>query len=394
MLKRKPPGIIGSMIYFDWAAAALPDKELLQEALESSFEYYGNPSSLHDAGKHAKECIEKMRSLCGELLNCPSESVIFTGGGTESNNLLILSFLKKHGAGEIVVSSLEHPSVMEPLQVLSSFGWKVKVINPGSDGQIQVKKLKKALSEKTRLVLIMGVHNETGVIMPVKELTEAVRESEKEFGRHIHVHSDMVQAAGKISIDLRDLGVDSASFAAHKIGGPRGTGLLYQKTSRDAFIRGGGQEMGIRPGTENIAGIIAMARVLKKASDTLTENNGKLIPLMDRILHEVSEAGAVIIPPVRPEKKESFIPHILSLAFPPVPGEVLVRVMNEKGFALSTGSACANNKKSKTSGLLSMGISEETGFSSFRISMGSGTTEAEVEELLKVLKETVKELNP
>ncbi len=379
------------MIYLDWAATTPPYPEAIDTMSNIMKEYYGNPSSAHKPGLKSKEILEQSRSKCANLLNCEAEKIIFTSGGTESNNMVIYSLLRARDKGEIILCGLEHPASALPALNMGKMGAKVKQLNPDSNGIISPLKLKKAINEKTRMVLIMLLNNETGVIQPLQDLISVVRDAEKEFDRTIHFHSDMVQALGKIPVDLKRYDVDSASFSAHKFGGPRGTGILYLKKDKEFLFLGGGQERGLRPGTENIASIASMTTALELS---LNENHETVERLMDLLISEIKGIpNSNILPTARENMTNMFCPHILSLSFPPVPGEVLARVLNGKGFAISTGSACSSNKKSKTAALTVMGYDKRITFSSIRISIGRDTTELDIRTFIKALRETINKLN-
>lgn len=382
------------MTYFDWAATAIPREDIIFSALKESFNYFGNPSSPHDMGATAKEKVDNCRSEVGKLLNCSKESIYFTSGATESNNIVCFSFLKKHGHGEIISTSIEHPSISQPLEVLKTFGWKIKTVSPKTNGSINLKKLIKSITDKTRLINLIHVHNETGVIQDLDLIIKEIRNKEKEFGRRIFIHIDSVQAAGKIPININSMDIDSLSISGHKFGAPKGIGILYLKSDRDVIYRGGGQEKGIRPGTESVFNIIAITNCLKASIKEHENVSNSLKNKTETIITAVRKIGIDTIPKDRDPQNPNFLPNIISLTAPPIAGEVLVRVLNEKGFYLSTGSACSSNKKSNTKGILSMGITEDEGFSSFRISMGRLTTDDDVNKLLNTLKDTIKELAP
>ena len=373
------------MIYLDWAATTPPDKEILQEYGTVSENYFANPSSLHQEGRKAGEKLEESRRKCAQVLGCLPENLYFTSGGTESNNLIISSLLRRRDRGRIIISGLEHPSLWEPVQALKKDGWEVKNLNPGSDGRIRPEKLTKLLSEETRMVVFMAVHNETGVVQPMKELIAAVRAREE--SRRILIHSDLVQTAGKYPFSLMEWDLDSASFSAHKIRGPRGIGLSYLKKPVIPLYTGGGQEKGLRPGTENLAGAAAMALALEKASRTDREAAERRAAYLINELKNIK--GCRILPETRPDHSDYYSPWIVSCSLPPLPGEVLARVMDESGYAISTGSACSSNKKTRTRALESMGIDHQTAFSSIRISQGPTTTMEELESFIRALKEKV-----
>ncbi|MDC7241838.1 MAG: cysteine desulfurase family protein, partial [Spirochaetales bacterium] len=362
------------MIYLDWAATTPPLEDVLKEMTLTAGEYFGNPSSIHSEGRKSHAKLEEIRTRCAAVLDCSSENLIFTSGGSESNNLILSTLLTRRDKGRIIVSGIEHPAVWDPAQALGKQGWEIKTVKPAANGLISPKKLEKLLTPDTKMVLIMGVHNETGVIQPLKELIRCVRDFET--GRPIHFHSDLVQSLGKIPLSLKDLDLDSASFAAHKIQGPRGIGLLYQKKPLAGLYTGGGQERGIRPGTENLAAAAGMCLAMERAKKIVEDHLEEASQRMQMLITGINEIkGARILPESRPDNPADFSPWILNVSFPPLPGEVLVRVMDESGFAVSTGSACSSNKKSRTRALEAMGIDHKTAFSSIRISQGPATTD-------------------
>ena len=375
------------MIYLDWAATTPPDAKILNEMNSCAAEYYGNPSSIHGEGRKAAAKREEYRGRCAAVLGCDAPQLVFTSGGTESNNMITSSLYNRRDKGRIIVSGIEHPAVWNPVQTLSRQGWEIKVIKPSHGGLIRAEKLARLITEETKLVFIMGLHNESGVIQPLEELVKTVREAGTK--RPIHFHSDLVQAAGKIPLDLGKLDLDSASFSAHKLQGPRGNGLLYLKKPLAGLYEGGGQEGGLRPGTENMAGIAGMTLAFENIPGDLEKEEAARMR-MQRLMEGIRELpGAVLLPEGRLENAAHFSSRILSCAFPPLPGEVLVRVMDEAGFCISTGSACSSNKKSRTRALEAMGVSAKTAFSSVRISQGPGTTDEEIDSFLKVLKEQI-----
>ncbi len=379
--------MVSGMIYLDWAATTPPDKDVLAEYTKLTEEFFANPSSIHSEGKKAHLKLEKCRSTCAGLLDCPPETLYFTSGGTESNNLILSSLIRRRDRGRIIISGLEHPSLWEPAQALKKDGWEIKIFNPGPEGILSAQKLEKLLTDDTKMVIFMAVHNETGVIQPMTSLIETVRQKERQTGRPVHIHSDLVQTAGKISFSLKDWDLDSASFSAHKIQGPRGIGLLYLKRNLAPLYTGGGQEKGIRPGTENLAGAAALASALKKAGSTDQTAARKR---MDYLISELDGIeGCCVLPSSRLDNPDNYSPWIVTCAFPPLPGEVLVRVMDEAGYAISTGSACSSNKKTRTRALESMGIDHDTAFSSIRISQGPDTAMEDLESFIDALKEQV-----
>ncbi len=380
------------MTYLDWAATALPDRRVMEEMTRRALSCPGNPSAAHPPGKEARKVLEEARSRCAQVLGCAASNLVFTSGGSESNAIALFSCLKMTQPGLILISAVEHPSVAMPARALSALGWTVKEIPPAPDGRVSPEKLASTLAKypETRMVSIMAVNNETGAIQPLGELAAAVRQAP----RPVHFHADMVQAPGKIPVNLSKMDVDSASFSAHKIRGPRGVGLFYHRARQfDALIKGGGQEHGVRPGTENIAGAAAMAMALETWGLPGPQSGEKGRMLL-KGLAEIP--GARIIPAERQESPNhpKYAPSIIPVSFPPIPGEVLARVLAEKGFAVSTGSACSNNRRGKTSKTLSaMGLPRETAEGMIRVSFGPVTTLKELEDFLETLGRCVESLS-
>ncbi len=387
------------MTYLDWAATAPPDPEVIKAYARAAVEYPGNPSSPYLAGKAARSALEDARARCAAILGCRPAQLAFTSGGTEANAIVLLSRLLLREPGTLLISGLEHPSVAEPASMLSSLGWTLKELPPGTDGLVLPEKISRTLEKNphTRLVAVMGVNNETGTVQPLNEIITAVRSFQNEHanGRPIHIHSDLVQAAGKIPFSLAELDTDTASFSAHKFRGPRGVGLLYHRNPKfEALIRGGGQEHDVRPGTENTAGALAMAMALElhgRPSPSVTENGAWLL---DELTSRPGLSGsAKIVPSARiesPKAAKYYAPGIISVSFPPIPGEVLARVLSDAGYAVSTGSACSNNRKGKLpKAMIAMQVPKAIATGMIRISIGASTSREELESFLKVLVKNV-----
>jgi cysteine desulfurase len=379
------------MTYLDWAATTLPDSHIMQAMADTAVKFPGNPSSPYPSGKEAKASLEDSRARCAAVLGCAPGQLAFTSGGTEANAIVLLSRLLLLEPGTILISGLEHPSVAEPAKMLTRLGWNLKDLPPGPDGRLAPESLKTALEKypNTRLAALMGVNNETGAVQPISECIKVVREAQRAAGgRPIHFHADLVQAAGKIPVNLSELDVDTASFSAHKFRGPRGVGLLYHRNPQfEAFIRGGGQEHGVRPGTENVAGAAAIALALEKwgrPSAETAENGAWLLGKL------AAFDGVRIVPENRLKSPNHYAPGIISLSFPPVPGEVLARVLSESGYAVSTGSACSNNKRGKLpKAMTAMKVPKDTAQGMIRVSLGPATTREELEGFLETLEQSV-----
>ena len=370
------------MIYLDWAATAKPNKRLISEAIEASYQYFGNPSSIHTEGKKASEMKERMRENIAHLLGANSSDIIFTSGGTEGNQIVITSLLNHPFKNEILVGESEHASCSQMLKSMKEAGYKVNVL-PTNNGFITPETVLKNITEKTALVSIMLVNNEIGLVEPIKEIALAL----KEEGKGVHFHSDMVQAFGKIPINLKDLGVDSAVFSAHKIGAMRGIGILYLKKKITPFLVGGGQEAGFRAGTENIAGIISLEKCLSECTLLMEERLKKVQFLSDFLIEELKKIDGVdVFPSVRNEKKNQFTPYIVSFYNHYIRGEVLVRMMSDKDIAISSGSACSANSKNKNTFNFCLPKYRDN---IARVSIGYDSTKEELSYFIAVLKEII-----
>ena len=390
------------MIYFDWAATALPDSGILDTVRGAEKEYFGNPSSIHQLGRKAKKFFAQSREMLARVLGVDTTEIIFTSGGTESNNMILFSLLarfswKSSVKRKIVAGGIEHPSVYEPLLVLKNMGYEVVFINPNNNGYIEPEKIESSIDSQTVLVTCMHVNNETSAIQPIKQIGEIVREKEKKTGQKILFHVDAVQAFGKIPFHPYSLNIDTASVSAHKLGGSKGCGALFIKKNTPArfLFKGGEQEEKRRPGTENTAGSYSLALAAEKAVSALDKHYRKTSALMKKLITGlVPIKGIVFIPESRREPGEgSFSPYILKIAFPGIPGEVLVRMLEEKEIFVSTGAACSSQKKKgKHRVLQHMGIPMRVADSSIRISLGTKTTEEEVDFLISTLATLIPDL--
>jgi cysteine desulfurase len=337
--------------------------------------------------------LEEARERCGKVLGVAAKTLYFTSGGTESNAILLFSTLLRPGGGGICYSAVEHPAVRENCLALERLGKQVWSIPAEKDGRIGRESLEKAVEKHgfPRIAAIMAVNNETGAIMDLKGLAGILRKSD---GPRVHFHADLVQAAGKIPLDLEGWDLDSAAFSAHKLGGPRGIGLLYLKKPLDALVLGGGQERGIRPGTENIAGALdfaaaleahAEAPVQKAAAEAAEKRFIKLISALRSI------ERCTLIPQDRLPLDSRFSPWILQAAFKDIPGEVMARALDDLGFAISTGSACSAASPERPV-LAAMGLDSKLRLEGIRISQGWSTTDEEVEALIAAIHEVLKYL--
>ena len=387
--------------YFDWAATSPGDKEILRQALELTLDDWGNPSSVHQAGKNAKALFESARETCAKALGVKPASIFFTSGGTESDHIPLLAVINKMQKGTVLISSIEHPALREMGDEIKKAGCKVNYIPADKDGVITPEAVTSLLSNDTQLVCVMAVNNETGVIQPIKEISLAIKKW-AEGKRRPKFHVDCVQAAGKIPFDLKDWDVDSAAFSAHKICGPRGTGILYLKdgeTGIEPFLRGGGQEKGIRSGTENVFGALAFGKCLEKYF--ISQNNQAALAsyeeqkkaTQDFVNKLASLKGCTIVPPSRVEKPDLFSPYVVQAAFQNIPGNVMLRALDSKGFYISTGSACSSRKNNRPV-LEAMHVDASLRETAVRFSFGPLTTVKAVDELFEEVANIAKTFNP
>lgn len=375
-----------SQLYFDFAATGIPDADIARRALQESLTYFANPSSPHAFGKTVKERLEYWRERTAQALGVQASQIIFTSGATESNQIILQSMLmhKDSARRHITASGIEHASVHENLLMLKSLGFPVSFAGTEADGRADVQKFIGHITDKTRLVLLIWVNNETGAVQPVSEIIKSIRALP--YGGRTHIHIDGVQAAGRLPLNLHNLDCDSACLSAHKMGGPKGIGILYLKKPFSALMRGGGQENEIRAGTENLFGICACALTLEKY---LRPNDGREHEKL--WIDRLKTLGASLFPAVRESRTENFIPGILSFGFPPLPGEVLMRLLSEQGVYVGTGSACGNLKKDRLRVLTAMGIPDKTAQSAVRVSFGAETSLDDSRRALDILEKIILE---
>jgi cysteine desulfurase len=381
--KNHPPGQEDSeRHYLDWAATAIPDPAL--PASRNEYAAFGNPSAQNTEGRLARDALESARSRCARVLGLDPVKLYFTSGGTESNALVLHSLLLQKGKGRLLYSGVEHPSVRENCLSLEKLGLPLSVIGVEKDGRVSVDTLSAALKKHpdTCFAAIMGVNNETGSLMDLKALTACLRQNQEKTGRRIHLHCDLVQAIAKVPLEIGDL--DSAAFSAHKLGGPRGIGLLYLDRPLKPLNIGGGQEGGVRPGTENIQGALALADVLERRAnpDTVRAEEAKARERFRCLIGELKKINRCsIIPEDREEDDLRFSPWIVQVRFREAPGAVMVRFLDDAGVAVSTGSACSSKSQERPV-LAAMGVNETARLEGIRISQGWSTNKADFDALL------------
>jgi cysteine desulfurase len=372
-------------VYFDWAASS-PYSRIDNPAP------FGNPSSNHLEGRLAKHVLEDARQRCAAVLNVPSHTLYFTSGGTESNSIALFSNLTRVGKGRVISSPAEHSSIREGMETLEKMGKPTGSIAVDSTGRVTAETLKKALEKygDVRFAAVMSVNNETGAITDIASLKDVIQK--RENSAPIHFHCDLVQAAGKIPVCISEWEIDSASISAHKISGPRGIGLLYLRKPLETFYTGGGQESGIRGGTENTQGAVELANCLEKYAnaDTVKLEAQNARARWEKLMKSLAAMErCTFIPSCRTPEDGRFSPYILQAAFKDIPGEVMARALDDLGFAVSTGSACSSSSPERPV-LLAMGIEERLRIEGIRISQGHATTEEDIDLLVDAIAEVLK----
>jgi cysteine desulfurase len=373
------------LIYLDNAASTKIHEDVLESMIPYLKEQYGNPSSIHRYGRQAHKAIEKARTQIANLINADPSEILFTSGGTESNNTALYGIAKKNPGSRIITSSIEHDAILEPCKRLEKDGFDLIYLPVDNSGLVDPLILKNNLSGNTSLVSVMFGNNEVGTIEPIFDLVNICKE------KNIIFHTDAVQAIGKIPIDVKELGVDLLSISSHKINGPKGVGALFIKAgiSIDPVILGGGQENGLRSGTENVANIVGFGKACEIARINLDTNISKMRKLRDylskKIIQEIP--GAVLN-----GHPETRLPNNIHLTFLGVNGEDLLIKLDEFGIAASTGSACSVQIQKASHVLQAMGFSHEQITGSLRLTIGISNNFEEMDKTVEILKNVVKEL--
>ena len=381
------------IVYMDHAGTTPLAPDVLRAMTPYFTELFGNPSSIHTVGQEARYALDEARERVARVLNCRPREVVFTGGGTESDNAAIVGVataLQETG-NHIITSSVEHHAILHTCQHLESQGFDVTYLPVDANGMIQPEVVSRAITSKTTLVSIMYANNEIGVINPVAEIAAAVKERASELSRTILLHSDAVQAAGYLDLDVRKLGVDLLSLSGHKFHGPKGTGVLFIRRGAPflPYILGGGQERERRSGTENIPGIVGLSVALETANSQRDMNSRHCAALRDRIIAQMLER----VPGTRlnghPTQR---LPNNANFSFSGVEGEPILLGLDMAGIAASSGSACSSGSLEPSHVLLALGQSAEVARGSLRLTLGKDNTEEQVDYLLAVLPDLVERL--
>ncbi len=375
------------MIYLDNAATTKMSKAAINAMIPFTDMFYGNPSSLHSAGQRANEELAKARKSIANLLGCDENEIIFTSGGSEADNQAIVSAARlgeQKGKKHIVSTAFEHHAVLHILNRLEKEGFEITLIDLGENGLVTPEAVANAIREDTCLVTVMYANNEIGTVQPIKEIGAVCRES------GIIFHTDAVQAAGHLHIDVKTQNIDMLSLSAHKFHGPKGTGVLYARKGIQItnLIEGGAQERGRRAGTENIPAIAGMAAAFEEACGKIDENAKKLTVLRDRLISGLSEIPHSVL---NGDAKKR-LPNNVSFCFEGIEGESLLLLLDDKGICASSGSACTSGSLDPSHVLLAIGRIHDIAHGSLRLSLSEENTEEEIDFTIKAVKEVVEYL--
>lgn len=371
-------------IYLDNAATTRVSDAALNAMLPYLRQQYGNPSSLHSFGQEAKEALERARETVAGVLNCEPREIIFTSGGSEADNQAIRSAAAigaRAGKRHIISTAFEHHAVLHTLSKLEKEGFEVTLLDVHSDGLVRVEELAAAIRPDTCLVTVMYANNEIGTIQPIAEIGRVCRE------RGVLFHTDAVQAAGHLPIDVRAQNIDLLSLSAHKFHGPKGVGALYARrgTALTNLIEGGAQERGKRAGTENTAGIAGMAAALDEAARNMERSSAKMTALRERLIAGLSQIPHSALN----GDAERRLPGNVSFCFEGIEGESLLLLLDDKGICASSGSACTSGSLDPSHVLLAIGRPHEVAHGSLRLTLSEDTSEADIDYTIKAVTEVV-----
>lgn len=374
-------------MYLDNSATTQVSEEVFKEMEPYFTEEFGNPSTLYAIGRESKKALNQARQRVADAINAKPEEIIFTSGGSESDNLAIkgIAFKLAKKGKHIITTEIEHPAVTNTLNFLESLDFKVTYLPVYENGIIKIEDLKEAITPETILITIMHGNNEIGTIQPIEEIGKIARE------KNIKFHTDAVQTFGKIEVDVEKLNVDLLSLSSHKINGPKGVGALYiRKGTRVVpLIHGGGQERGIRSGTENVPGIVGFGKACELASQQLDEHYEKLSSIRDELIDKVL---TTIPESYLNGDRENRLPNLVNFRFTAIEGESLILLLDAKGYQASTGSACSSNTLEASPVLTALGLDPVDVHGSLRISLAPESDAFDVDEFVSVIAESVKRL--
>jgi len=374
-------------IYLDYAATAPVDPQVFEAMQPFFFEKFGNPSSIHTEGQIARKAVEESREKVASFLGAKPEEIIFTSGGTESNNFALkgIAFANEERSNHIIISAIEHHAIIEPAKFLEKRGFKISVLGVDKYGIVDPQEVKKAITDKTILISIMHANNEIGTIQPIKEIGKIARE------KGIYFHTDAVQTVGHIPVDVNELGVDLLSLSAHKFYGPKGVGAIYIRkgTRIQRFLDGGDQEKAKRASTHNTAGIVGLAKALELCEERMKEEAGFQTKMRDKLITYILKSIPEVYLNGHPQLR---LPNNANFSIRYIEGESLILNLDLLGIAASTGSACTSSSLEPSHVLLAIGLPHEIAHGSVRFTLGRWTQEADIDYVLEHLPKVVEKL--
>jgi len=373
------------LIYLDNAASTPVHEQVFHEMIPFLQDQFGNPSSIHRYGRFAQRAIQNARKQIAHLINSEPNEILLTSGGTESNNTALFGLAHAAKGNHIVTSSIEHEAILEPCKKLEKEGFEITYIPVDDSGLVNSKDIEKSITPETCLVSIMFANNEVGTIQPIQEISKICHDKQIVF------HTDAVQAVGKVKLDVKELGIDMLSISSHKINGPKGVGSLYIKKGIEIipFIFGGGQENGMRSGTENVASIVGFGKACQLAQENMKQNILHLQNIRNNLIAKVMKEIPLVTLNGHSDQRIANNAHFTFLG---VNGEDLIIKLDENGIAASTGSACSVRVQKESHVLKAMGFSHDQIAGSLRLTVGLSNTDSEIEKTVEILKKVVKEL--
>jgi len=381
-------------IYVDNAATTAASKEVVESMFPFFIKNYGNPSSLYSLAQVSRDAVDNSREIISNILNCKPSEIVFNSGGTESDNLAIIGVAKalESTGKHLITSKIEHHAVMHAMEEMESSGFDITYLNVDSNGFVDLKQLESSITTETTLVSIMYANNETGSIQNIKEISKIINNKSNELKRDIYFHTDAVQAAGKLSLDVKELGVDLMTISGHKFHGPKGVGLLYVKKGvpMSPIIVGGGQERQRRSGTENVPGIIGLAKALETADSSKHLFNKHCKELIEYLRQKLSnfEYDHVIVTP-----EVNSLSNILNVCFNNFEGEPILIGLDMAGICASSGSACSSASLEPSHVLIAQGIDPKIAVSSIRFSFSLQNSLEDAAYIFEIIKKVLSELS-
>ena len=374
-------------VYLDHAATTYVKKEVLDEMMPYFTQNFGNPSSVYKLGSENKNAVELAKERIAKAIGAKSNEIYFTAGGCEADNWVVkgIAFGNREKGNHIITTSIEHPAIINSCKFLEKFGFEVTYLGVDENGQISLEELKNSIKDTTILISVMFANNEIGTIQPIEEIAKIANE------KNIYFHTDAVQVIGSLRIDVKELGVTMLSMSGHKFYAPKGIGALYIKegTQIENLIHGGGQEHGKRAGTENVPAVVGMGKAIELIYEDFDSHYEKILKLREKLIKGIEER----IPDVKLNgHRTQRLPGNVNFSFKHIEGESLLLMLNSKGIAGSSGSACSSGEKKASYVLLSIGLDDKVAYGSLRFSIGEENTEEDIDYVLDILPGIVEKL--